>query len=419
MNASAAIADKNQRAIPPGRGGFRPEVELLLCCGQACASPQTDARILELLARGLDWNRLLRTAAPHGMLSLLFWKLNELQPQEGAVPPEIMGRLKGNFALTAARNLSLTRELLRLLALLKSQGITAVPFKGPMLATAAYGNLALRPFADLDLLVHRPDVPRARAIMTAQDYVPRYDLKPSQEAGLLRFACEYPFQRREQYGNNGHSARQEVNVDIHWELFPPSFSLPLDAEKFWQRLETLNLAGAPVSTFATEDLLLYLCVHGFAHHWNRLEWIAVLARLIENQPDLHWNRLEIQAERTGGERILLMGLLLAHDLMGAPVPPRLVEKAHGAPSIGTLISYVRHRLHQDPAMGRTNLDEGFLFDLEARGNPLKRSQYFLRRSLIPSVEDIEWLALPQPLFPLYYLLRPIRLLRRRNEAEAP
>ena len=38
-------------------------------------------------------------------------------------------------------------------AALPLQGIAAIPYKGPVLAAAVYGNLALRTFSDLDILV--------------------------------------------------------------------------------------------------------------------------------------------------------------------------------------------------------------------------------------------------------------------------
>jgi len=56
-------------------------------------------------------------------------------------------------------NFFLTKELLELLTLFEAHCIPASPYKGPALAIMAYGNLALRQFSDLNILVHkRPDV---------------------------------------------------------------------------------------------------------------------------------------------------------------------------------------------------------------------------------------------------------------------
>ena len=58
------------------------------------------------------------------------------------------------------------------------------------------------------------------------------------------------------------------------------------------------------------------------------------------------------------------------------------------------------------------LNDGLFFDLEASENWKRRVSYFLRRLVTPSVEDVEWVALPTQAAALYYVLRPLRLLLR-------
>jgi Uncharacterised nucleotidyltransferase len=45
----------------------------------------------------------------------------------------------------------MTGSLLQVVDLFSREGIPVLPFKGPTLAMAAYRNLALREFVDLDL----------------------------------------------------------------------------------------------------------------------------------------------------------------------------------------------------------------------------------------------------------------------------
>ena len=53
----------------------------------------------------------------------------------------------------AHRALWLTLELLNIHRHLQARGLEVLPYKGPVLAEALYGNVALRQFSDLDLLV--------------------------------------------------------------------------------------------------------------------------------------------------------------------------------------------------------------------------------------------------------------------------
>jgi Uncharacterised nucleotidyltransferase len=78
--------------------------------------------------------------------------------------------LRHHFQVNALRNVFLAGTLLKLLRLLEAHGIAALPYKGPVLAALAYGNVAFRQFGDLDLLVRPQDADRAKALLWAQGY---------------------------------------------------------------------------------------------------------------------------------------------------------------------------------------------------------------------------------------------------------
>src|SRR5918994_94858 len=119
----------------------RPEIELLLSCAATYQDPQAADRIRALLQEEVDWEYLLRMAYRHRTAPLLYWNLNAVCPQ--AVPKTALYQLRDHFHANNLRNLFLTRELLRLLNLFAAHGVSAVPFKGPALASLAYENLAL------------------------------------------------------------------------------------------------------------------------------------------------------------------------------------------------------------------------------------------------------------------------------------
>jgi Uncharacterised nucleotidyltransferase len=123
----------------------RPEVELLLCCARISSPSERAAQIRAELRKEIDWTNLLRRARTRGIILLLYWRLSKTCSE--AVPTTVLDRLRGDFHANSLRNLSLAKELLKLLNLVEAQGITAIPYKGPALAAFAYGNLALRQFA--------------------------------------------------------------------------------------------------------------------------------------------------------------------------------------------------------------------------------------------------------------------------------
>src|SRR2546427_4838564 len=128
---------------------MRAESELLLCCARGSLDNERVERLRSLIRGGIDWPYLLRQAEAHGVMPLLSWQLarNCLD----AIPRPILDQLQKYYYSNARSNFLLTEELLRLLDLLTSHGIRAIPFKGPALAASVYGNIALRQFCDLDL----------------------------------------------------------------------------------------------------------------------------------------------------------------------------------------------------------------------------------------------------------------------------
>ena len=376
---------------------LRPEEDLLLCCARTRVDAERAERISTLLVREIDWPYLLRLAHPHGVLPLLYRHLERLGGDR--VPGVILDQLRERFVRNARSNLRLTGELLRLLQRFESHGISLVPLKGPVLAAALYGDLSLRPFRDLDLLVRKQDVASAKALLLADGYRLPLQMNRAQEAAYLRSACEFLFER-----DAGRTL-----VELHWGITPEYFSCWLDIERWWQRLEPASLAGRPVLSLNREDLLLFLCVHGAKHGWERLEWICDVAELVRRHPEVKWARVLGQAASVGAGRMLLLGLKLAGDLLGAHLPRSLRQRVESDPALESLAVQVCERLCREYS-GPPGIFEGASFHVRAKERVRDRARYVVLLGATPSIGDWAMLPLPALLFFLYYLLRPIRLL---------
>ena len=149
-----------------------------------------------------------------------------------SLPPE----LTQFFRAHAIDTLYLTAELLRILRLLDAQGIRAVPLKGPALAQSLYGDLALREFCDLDLLVQETDLPKARHLRETQGYHLTFPLDPRDEAAYIRDEQDYQLR---------HPAKG-ILIELHWRFTPRWFAFPLAPAQVWPRLQPMRLAGREV-----------------------------------------------------------------------------------------------------------------------------------------------------------------------------
>jgi len=361
--------------------------------------PDRAERIRALAHEDIDWGHLLRMGRRHGMIPLLYRHLGAICRE--SLPQDALDHLWDEFRHNSRRNLFLTSELLKLLRLLEADGIAAIPLKGPVLAASVYGDLSLRQFSDLDILVHREDYRRAQQCLVSAGYRQEFRVPETREASFLDSQCELAFVR-----DDG-----QVVVELHWGITPRFFSFPLDPEWLWERPRTVALGGATVRTLPPEDLLLILCVHGAKHAWERLGWICDVGELLRACSGFDWRWIGAQARGFGSERMLFLGLRLACDLLDAVVPEDVREKTQEDPMLATLVATVREGLWGE-ANGTRGILKSAFFHVRARERLQDRIRYCVRLAMTPTASDWGLLSLPKRLAFLYYLVRPIRLVGR-------
>jgi Uncharacterised nucleotidyltransferase len=396
------MASKSNLAIYPDR---RPESELLLLCGRTRLKPDKAQRLRELLEKGIDWNYLVQQALYHGTIPLLFRNLSLICPD--GIPKATLNQLRDCSNGIARSNLCLTGELLHLLNLFRERGIRALPLKGPVLAAAAYGNLSLRQFCDLDILVDKANMVKAKEMLISQGYNPKLSLTADQEKAHLESHHDYGFVR----------SRDGSVVEIQWNITQSSFAFPFDFADLWKRRAVIFLAGEKVYTLRREDLLLVLCVHGAKHQWEQLKWICDIAEFVVSCHDtIDWDRLAVRARAQGGQRMLFLGLYLAYDLIGANLPDQVLKIIHHDSQIKLLAGLVRQGLFRDRSQPAELRNERPFFYWKVRervGDKLAIAwryfpEYFLRM-VVPTYRDRTFLKLPAFLSLGYYLVRPLRL----------
>jgi hypothetical protein len=290
----------------------------------------------------------------------------------------------------------LTAELLGLLHLFETHQIPVIPFKGPVLAASIYGNLALRQFLDLDLIVHKQHVAKARELLISHGYRPQFELNENQEAAFVRSYSAENFER-----DDG-----EAVVDLHWTMTSRDFGFPLEPERLWERPEAISLGGKEVHTLSPENLLLILCVHGGKHGWERLGWICDIAELIRSRNAMDWRAVMDQARALKSERMLFLGLYLACDLLEATLPQEIRASADADPAVRSLTTQVRERLFSQAAPG---IFEKWRFQVRIRDRLRDGCRYCLGLVMTPTGLELALIRLPASLYPLYYVLRPMRL----------
>src|SRR6266404_8372446 len=373
----------------------RLEDQILTCVARPSLDDGKAERLRQLLVSKVDWEYLLQKADQHCLVPLLYTHLSAVAP--ATVPERVMSRLGDTNHRNTQSSLFLTGELLKILECLEANGIDVVPFKGPTLALSAYGDIGLRQFADLDVLVHEQDVPRVRELLTSRGFRPTPGLTSAQQAALLRFDCAYNF-------DDGRG----VVLDVHWRIVERHSSFAFDPNTLWDHLVPVTIGGKRLMTFSSEDLLLILCLHGFTHFWERLGWICDVASLIDRPVDLDWQRVLENANRLGLRRILLLGLVLAADLLDAKIPIEVRQIGSADTVVKRLADQVQEQLFlaQSP---RPGFFGGTIRNFKMRERKRDKLRSCFR--LVATPRKYDWLvvSVPDSLFFLYYLARPLRL----------
>ena len=376
-----------------------PEWKLLLLAARTNLTPEQTEGIRELVRSGIDWELTARMAARHNLLPLLYLNLKKNCWDE--LPTEIAEALTGFFITIEAKNLFLCSALELILDKFEAQGINAVPFKGPALALSAYRNIAARGFADLDILIDREDLKNACAFLKANSYRPELDLDPEQ---LSAFACHED--------NLAFYNEDGVNIELHWELSGLYLAKPVSLRELQPSLTTIRLTEREAPYLPADIQLVYLCVHGAKHMWERIEWLSGIHELTRSMPENEWPAALELAGSWQSRRMFLLGLSLCRELLDTKLPELIMKEIQSDPRLPELSRQIKHQIFQGrPDDPSGELEKRFsLFHLQVRDNLSDSIRYLLRLLFRPT--SVEWHLLPLPglLSFLLYCFRPVRLL---------
>ncbi|MGH7838462.1 MAG: nucleotidyltransferase domain-containing protein, partial [Candidatus Binataceae bacterium] len=309
----------------------RPEKKLMVYCARTRMTLEILAEIRGLLARPLDWDYILLEGAENSILPLL--ERHMRTAGAGIVPAAPLARLQGAIRQNTIRCLILTAELANILKLFASAEILAIPYKGPVVAAQAYGDVALREFEDLDIILRQRDLPSAHEILRSLGYQSKFPWILAESAKKSLVPGEY----------NYRDLSRQIMVELHTERTLRHFPQPPDIAELAKNLVPVNLAGQTVRTFPPEISLLMLCIHGSKDFWERLSWIVDVSEMLQACPALDWNEIFVRADSFEVRRMLHVGLLLAGNLLDAPLPAEILALIKRDTMAGTIAAEVIRR----------------------------------------------------------------------------
>lgn len=357
-----------------------------------------DVEHLRVLVKQVaDWDYLLNTANAHGLTPLLHKQLHSFASD--LTPVNALSRLKLQSVANTQNVLHLAGKQLKLYRACKAENIAVAILKGSVLSQMAYGDISLRHAGDIDVLISRADFDRARTTLATLGYEMTPSLTQAQLASHVRSHCEIQFIRDDWF----------TIVDLHWALAPRNFVFKLETDDVMSRLQRVAVAGHEIETLATEDLILYLSMHGAKHLWRALEWITSLAELVRNAESIAWDVVVERAEKAHATRMLGLALKLAERVSGCEIVSPALDTMNRDESIQAMADEVLSQIFNTarPAVSA----ETNLYNLKIMDHKRDALVSALRAVFVPTLTDWDSLSLPAPLHSLYYVYRPLRLSR--------
>ncbi len=350
-------------------------------------------QLASAIKRDIDWDALLNLAAAHAVRPQLiqaFLKLDWI-----GVPAEAKLSLLDFLRRHKARSLFVAGELIKVSDELSQRGIPFATFKGPALAAELYGDLSLREYNDIDLIVERRQVAQAESVLGSLGYRATHGSSMFRDA-FVSYQRQFAFVRE----------TPSLAVDLHWDFTASHIPFPLSPAEIWSNLEEADIGPRRVPTLGRNNLALFLAGHGAKEGWRCLGWVSDFAMFIEKHPDLNWDHLLAQAQRRRCGQSVFVGCQLAAQLLGTRVKIDLHKVAGNKGQFLLTTETVLQRVCSD--LPAASLDHE-LGDLELCETWLRKVRAIVKLLITRTVSDYASMPLPRSLWRIYHVTRPFRL----------
>ena len=332
-----------------------------------------------------DWAAAVELAEEHRLVPLFY---DRLAPHHDALPRSPYEQLRQIYGAIAAELLVYEIEQRRIVAAFRD-GPPLLLHKGLTLTQQLYGDPALRPTSDIDLLVHPADLGAARERLAELGWEQQPTAFDTKNLHLWK-----------------PSAGMTLLLELHWTTMEEGeFELPEDV--LWSETE----AEGTIHRFTPEMTLLHLLLHAPHHGFRPYRLLVDVAHALATWHDtLDWARLVALAETARALPLCATVIALAHDHLGAPMPAHpAIRRVAARPTVRAMRRWLTaERLLTRPSYG--DMDR-YLVPIAA--GHLGSARFVLRDLLLTPEQMRMVYDLPRGSRRVwgYYLLRPLLLVR--------
>lgn len=364
---------------------YDSEAEWIIWCLQS----EWDTNSIETLSSGesIDWDKFISLCHRERVSPLIY----ALTRDRELLPGFVQERFQNNYHENLVRNTYLSHELGIILNQIM-ENISVLLLKGAALIESGYENPAVRPMADLDLLILPQYINQARLALDGAGYE-SYAQEPWPEYNQrYRLVAEY---------SKRDGGRYPYFIDLHWGILDIPYYRLIPIEDMFSRAEKVDDS---INLPCPEDHFLVLCGHLGLHERYDAPLIRYydLAILIQQGGEsFSWEEI---LERAAEWKLVIpmkRALLRLQSLWPEIIPESITQNlSEMVPASG------EQRIHSLVVDRQRNPTSDVLFYFATMPGFFKKTRFLLEQAF-PSPAYMRQLYCPNrpSLWPLTYFLR--------------
>lgn len=334
----------------------------------------------------------------HGVFPLVYHTLKEYS---FIIPEDVVLKMKYINLNIAKQNMLMTSELIKIMKLLEENNVEAISFKGPTLSQMAYGDITLRQYSDLDILVKSKNVKEAFEILKKNNYISKYSSELLDNKYLFDVSKDIILYN------------EKATVELHWKLFEKrffSFSNNFN-EQIFEHTSFISINNSNIRVLSIEFFVFYLIIHGSKHYWERIEWLNDIHRILLQNTNLDYKKLFNYSLKLNARKMTATSLLMLEKFYNFEFENevKLFMKEYSSKNIILDVVDLWNKSTTEKKDNTINIDE-ITFILKYQDNYSMKIKVLIKLLFQVKVDDIKMNNFKY-IF-MYYLTRPIRILKR-------
>jgi hypothetical protein len=285
------------------------------------------------------------------------------------ISDEVLTQFENEYYLTAVSNIEKLYFAAEIFQAFKKQNVFGIPLKGIAIIETIYKNPAIRPMADIGILIKPGDFQKVRYLLGGLGY----QLFESYR-GSYNFA----------------NSQNKPVLDLHTKFTRYEILFNIDYSEIYRRLHQIKFNDQiKVKVLSPEHQLIHLALHlapGLYSDFNFINLLDMYYLINDRQHPIDWEYAVDFAEKSETASYVYAPLYLSEKLFHARVPETVLARL-GAGLSGKKIDYIQNH-HLSAILHKNNSGSRIFFQRLAWAEGISKKLKLLRMALIPERREM-------------------------------